>query len=166
MARCKLCGGNLESIGGGKYMCDCCGGTFSESDLAPRPAAKPKTVQNATPMSAEDSGETVYEKVMNGVLEIRCAFPGFTSSGSGYLFSDRGFAITNTHVITNAEDGFKTSNSIKVKIAGEEVSASIVAIGDNRGGHGDGIDLAILSLSRVPAAAKTVSFANFSSVKN
>ncbi len=50
-------------------------------------------------------------------------------------------------------------------MAGQEMSARIIALGDNQGGHGSGVDLALLELEHVPFNAKVIQLANFENVK-
>jgi len=94
-------------------------------------------------------------------LEIECRFPTSISAGSGFMVAP-GYAITNTHVVTN---NAQPCRDITVRLADETISASIVCLGDDQGGHGNGVDLALLKLARVPRNAKIVSLADFGAVK-
>lgn len=156
MKKCKLCGGSCVSIGGGQYQCDCCGNTFSEDEFVPTNKCA------VTPLSS-DSGANVYENNINGVLEIRWSDARYTHSGSGFLISPDGYCVTNTHVVTG-EDG-KSCGSVNVKIKGETLTAKVVALGDNKHGSGNGVDLAIVKLARVPYGAKVLEFENFANVR-
>lgn len=153
--QCKVCNGDCEAIGGGKYRCLFCGSVFSEAEA---PAAARSVV---TPKS--DSGANVFEQNIGGILEIcwhdeRCVY-----SGSGFLISGDGYAITNTHVVTY-ENGTSCGN-VTVKLNGQSISASVVALGDRLHGSGNGVDLAILKLSHLPYGAKVLEFENFANVR-
>ena len=166
--KCTRCGGEAVAIGGGQFRCKYCRNIQSGVEAPPvyqsepsRAAAAPST--GALSVSHKDEGADLYEKIIDGVLEIRCKFPKGISSGSGLLIdSERGYALTNTHVVTNE---CKRPNEISVSIAGEAVSAEIVLLGDDRGGEGDGIDLALIKLSRVPARATAIKFGDYSGVR-
>ncbi len=160
MAKCLNCGGTCAAIGGGRFRCDSCMAEFDESDfIATKSAAQPVNSSAET-----DSGADVFETNINGVLEIRWSDSQYVHSGSGFLISDSGYAITNTHVVT-AESG-ASCGTVTVKLAGEEVKASVVALGDSKHGSGNGVDLALIKLNRTPARAKVLNFADFNKVRN
>ncbi|MDD6846029.1 MAG: trypsin-like peptidase domain-containing protein, partial [bacterium] len=52
-----------------------------------------------------------------------------------------------------------------IKVAGEEVEASIIALGDRHHGLGDGVDLALIKLERVPYEARALRIGDFENVK-
>lgn len=155
MIKCKVCGGSCTSVGGETYRCDCCGNVFSPSDLP----------QKKTAVSARtDSGADVYENNIGGVLEIRWSDTRYTHSGSGFLITENGYCITNTHVVTS-EDG-KSCGNVTVKLKGETLSANVVTLGDYHHGNGNGVDLALIKLSRVPHDAKVLTFESSDNVRN
>jgi len=119
---------------------------------APRP--------NTTPVSNE--GVNVYEKSIAGVLEVTCRYANCISSGSGFLISNTGYAITNTHVVTHNS---QPCRDVSVRVAGETIKASVVMLGDDKGGRGNGVDLALLKLSKFPARGKSLCFENFDNVR-
>ena len=51
-------------------------------------------------------------------------------------------------------------------MCGENTEASVIKLGDCNHGSGNGIDLALIKLERVPSSAKVVKFENFDNVKN
>lgn len=157
MKKCLHCGGPLTSNGNGTYTCQYCWASFSESDFAPAPAAAP-----AGAAKSGGDGASVFDKNINGILEITSKFSTCTSAGSGLLITKDGYAITNTHVVTN--NAVPCSN-ITVKIAGENVGARIIALGDNQGGLGSGVDLALLKLDRVPYKATVIELGDFDKVR-
>ncbi len=157
MKKCKLCGGNCLSIGNGKYQCDCCDNIFSEEDFEVKTSKK----NVVAPLS--DNGTNVFEQNISGVLEIRWRCEQGICSGSGFLITPNGFCITNTHVVTS-EDG-NSCGSVSVKIKDETLTAKVVALGDNKHGSGNGVDLALIKLDKVPFGAKCLEFENFANVR-
>lgn len=157
MKKCKLCGGSCSEIGGGKYQCDFCGATFSESDFASRPKAGQSVKESA---GGSDLGADIYEKNVNGVLEISMS----CGRASGYLISKSGYGITNSHAV--ALDNGKSCGQCKVKVAGETVSATVVAMGtQNNNMHCSNDDLALIKLARVPLNATPLSFGDYNRVR-
>lgn len=150
--RCKICNGNCEQIEGGKFKCVYCGQVYSESDLV------------STKSSKEASGGAdVFEKNIPGILEIRWTDGRFVHSGSGFLVSELGYAVTNTHVVTY-EDG-TSCDTVDVKLCGKNMSAEVVSLGDNHHGSGAGIDLALIKLKSLPPEAKIMKFEDFKKVR-
>ncbi len=148
MIRCKKCGGTCSDIGGGMYECEFCGSVFSGNEIAAAPTAV------APAEKASDSGADVFDNSINGILEITCKGRKGSWSGSGYLISVGGYAVTNAHVAADS-DG-RPCSSIAVKLCGHIVSASVVALADDKAGLGRGSDLALIQLSSVPASAKAL----------
>lgn len=159
MKKCKVCGGSCSEIGGGKYQCDFCGETFSADDFESRPKAGNAGTR---PQSTADSdlGADIFEKNVNGVLEISMS----TGNASGYLISASGYGITNSHAV--ALDNGKSCGQCKVKVAGETVSATVVAMGTQRNDmHCTNDDLALIRLARVPAYATPLTFGDYNRVR-
>ena len=102
-----------------------------------------------------NNGTNVFNKAVNGVLEIETE----TASGSGFLIDRYGYALTNAHVVT--ENGIP-SKELFVKVADEEISASIVVLGNDSIGVED---LALIRLSRVPTQATPLILGDFNTVK-
>ncbi len=166
---CTRCGGQLKANGTG-FKCVCCGSTFdSLEELRPRTVSRPAP-QSYSAVSAvkevpqqKDNGVDVFERNINGVLEITWNDNQYKHSGSGFLISADGYAITNTHVVTY-ENG-TSCNTVNVRICGENTTAQVLKLGDNMHGEGSGVDLALIKLARVPANATTVQFEDFGNVK-
>ncbi|MCH5162064.1 MAG: trypsin-like peptidase domain-containing protein [Clostridiales bacterium] len=154
MKKCKICGGPCSDIGGGQYMCDFCGQTFSESDFVSREKMMVKESM---------SGADLYERNVVGTLEIHCSGKDGSWSGSGYIITDDGYAITNAHVAAN-EDG-SPCRDITVKVCGERVPASVVALADNKAGSGSGIDIALIKLTRMPRDARKLDLIDSDTVR-
>ena len=169
MKECKICGGYVTEVRPGVYRCNNCGNEMQESDFAPRPrrtyGARTAPSAGATAQLQQESGADVFASCANSVMELTCRYTGCTSAGSGYLVDMDGYGITNTHVVTNEEEGYAACDRVQVKIAGETVYARVIALGDPRGGHGSGIDLALIKLERVPNGAKPVTFGDFEKVR-
>ncbi len=153
MTKCLTCGGEVL-LSNGRYHCLYCGNAYS---LAEYPAKIQPDVETCS-----NEGINVFEKTMNGVLEITCIMPGGISSGSGFLIDESGHAITNTHVVTHNN---RACDEIKVKIAGQSTCAKVVALGDDAGGLGNGVDLALLRLEKVPNNAVVIKLGNSERVR-
>lgn len=164
---CRSCGGELTPDGAG-FKCSFCGARYaSEEELKPRrpvrPAAKKETVE--VPATAKvDSGADVFETNIKGVLEITWSDGQSKHSGSGFLVSGDGYAITNAHVVTHKSG--EACEQINVRLCGESTTAQVVKLGDAKHGEGSGDDLALIKLALVPADATVVKFENFDNVKN
>lgn len=157
-SKCKVCGGSLVSIGNNTYQCKFCKSTYTESAPAPTAGATPN-VKGGTGAG----GVNVFDKNIGGVLEIFCDFGDCQGAGSGLLIDKEGYAVTNAHVI--AAEG-NLCRDLVVRICDREYDARIIAIGDEYGGYGDGVDLALLKIEGLPSKATPLSFADFKTVKN
>lgn len=111
-----------------------------------------------------DAGAFVYEKNKNSVMEISCANNSKSWVGTGFLLNKDGYALTNAHVVVDKETCHST-DTIRVKIAGEYVKANVVSLGDEKAGNGNGVDLALIKLDRVPHTAKPVKLGDFDTLK-
>ena len=139
--KCRLCKTPAEE-----------GASYASAPAAPAAGAA----------SGGGSGVNVFDKNIGGILELTCRSYRGVSAGSGLLIDREGYAITNTHVVT---DDAVPCSDITVKIAGQTVSAKIIALGDDRGGHGSGVDLALIKLASVPYNATPIVIGNFDDVK-
>ena len=119
----------------------------------------------ATKITQKDHGVDVYDDNVDGVLEITWNPSMFTmSSGSGFLISKDGYALTNTHVVTH-ENG-KSCERVNVNINGRKTTATVIALGDDKHGMGGGVDLALIKLDRVPMGVKVLKFEKTNNVRN
>ncbi len=168
---CRQCGGELKAEATG-YKCTCCGARFeSLEELHPERRSyahsftPPQPTMHAAYANVEqyDHGVDVFETNVKAVLEITWSDERYTHSGSGFLVSRDGYAITNTHVVTY-EDG-RSCERVNVKICGQSVKADVIKLGDNLHGSGNGVDLALIKLSQVPQDAITVTFEDFNNVR-
>lgn len=162
---CKQCGGELRRDGAG-YKCSCCGMKYeSLSELRPEAAPQSSVPSGAyAAVQQFDSGVDVFDMNIKSVLEITWSDKNFNHSGSGFLVSPEGYAVTNAHVVTY-ENG-KSCGKVNVKLCGESMEASVIKLGDKNHGSGKGDDLALIKLERVPASATYVGFENFANVRN
>lgn len=163
MKDCPNCGATLVSKGNGGWKCRYCG--YEEAgDPTPIPAA-PVAIPTVMPVAEaiHYSGSTIYEENINAVLEISASKGNMGGRGTGFLISESGIALTNVHVVTFQS---QPADCIRVTVAGKEVGAKIVKLGDNNGGSGNGIDVAILQLDSVPVDATSVELGNSSAVKH
>lgn len=149
--KCNGCG--MEIISEVRGVCPYCGSVLVSDE------SEVKVVKNSSLSRAELSGESIYEQSILGMLEIytNCG------SGSGFLISNDGFALTNTHVVVDENN--IVCKKIKVKLLGQSISAEVVKLGDNKSGLGNGIDLAVIKLSQVPDGAAPFILADSQSVK-
>lgn len=159
MKKCLSCGGECKDLGGGNYRCKFCGKTFTESDFDFRPKAK----KGADAPVSSDSGVDVFERNINGVLEISWGGRDGVYSGSGFLVDAKGYCITNAHVVTGPD--LRHPSSVAARICGNTVNADVVAIGDYRNGRGEGEDLALLKINNIPSGAQVLRFEDFKNVR-
>ncbi len=161
---CNNCGSELKlksSEGNIKiYSCQCCGSEV-EVDNTPKPA--PKSVE-VTPVSHKN-GEGVFEDNIASTVEIYCDLGNGISSGSGYVISTNGRILTNSHVVADENNNCKPAKNIMVRLMDKNYPATVIAMGDDKGGYGNGIDLAILKINDMFLTTKPVTFAK-SPVKN
>ena len=156
MEKCITCGGAVVLINNDVYKCIYCDNEYKQSGGA-TPSVLPKN-------GANDSGVDVFETNIGGVLEITWEDASALHSGSGYIISADGYAVTNTHVVTR-ENGTSVG-TVKVRVCGKTTTAQVVRLGDNMHGLGRGVDLALIKLASVPAGAKSLKFSDFTSVRN
>lgn len=156
--KCMYCGAPCDRVGN-QYKCKFCGATFEESDFAPS-----ETVKQPVAVKGE-GGADVFEKNINGILEISCSGRQGSWAGSGYIISPEGYAITNAHVAADDVDG-RPCQRMSVHVCGQDIPASVVSLADDRAGSGSGIDLAIIKLSRMPADAVVLSFEQSDAIRN
>ena len=158
--KCIQCGGPCSEIGGGEYECQFCGATFSREELSPAFAKQAMPAANSS-----DSGADVFDKNISGVLEISAVGKKGSWSGSGYIFSNSGYAITNAHVAADDVDG-QPCKKMVVRVCNQSVPASVVALADDKAGSGDGVDLAIIKLAQMPMGARALTLEEPDKLRN
>ena len=158
--KCIACGAEAVEIRENHYRCPYC--AFEFDDVKPV-SESPRAPQRVR--TRRNEGANVFEKNANSVLEINWNLNPFSRvSGSGLLVDKaEGYALTNAHVVT-ADNG-AVVKEMTVKIAGEQVKATVVRLGDDNCGRGAGVDLALIKLKRVPAKAEVVTLADFERVR-
>lgn len=159
MKKCNTCGGTTLFLGNDTYRCLYCGNEYNVRNSTPINAGKTTTLN----VEQKDNGVDVFEMNVDGVLETKWSDERCTYSGSGFLISEDGYALTNTHVVTH-KDG-RSCGMLNVRIKGQQVRASVVQLGDNKHGSGNGIDLALIKLDRLPHNSKPLTFENFDNVR-
>lgn len=157
--KCKVCGGELISVGDNVYQCKYCMEKYYDKPSAPQVSSSSKN----TGCTATHGGSDVFERNIGGVLEIFCSFGEGGAAGSGLLIDSDGYAITNAHVISNQGE---ICDQLVVLINGDQYDARIISVGDEYGGYGNGVDLALLKIDGVSSDTTPLTFANFKNVKN
>lgn len=150
--KCKGCGMEVVSANG---VCPYCGSPLSITS----PTMSTKT-QSTQPVRASADGVDVFDKSIGGVIEVYTEY----GSGSGFLISKTGYALTNTHVVV--DDKNRPCKRIIVSLNGNKLNAKVIEIGDDKGGAGNGVDLAVLKLEQLPAGAAPLQFDDSSKVRN
>lgn len=156
MKHCNSCGGDLISIGNSYRYCTYCGNAYGQDGTA---AAKPIDKKE---IKQFDTGANVFDDNINSVLEIRWTDGRYLHSGSGFIISSDGYAITNTHVVTS--DNGDPCDNLSVSFGGSSSEAEIIRLGDDRHGLGSGVDLALIKIKNFNGGS-AVRFANFDNVK-
>ena len=161
--QCKTCGGGLVLIGD-TYYCQYCENAYKAQNTQDTEGKTQTTASKTATKLSENSGVDVFEDNIDGVIEITWNDERYQHSGSGYIISSDGYAITNTHVVTH-ESG-ESCNRVTVRVKNTTTTANVITLGDSRHGLGNGIDLALIKLNSPPAGIKPMKFANFSGVRN
>lgn len=156
MKHCTSCGGDLISIGNNCRYCTYCGNAYGQDDTAEAKPIDKKEIKQF------DTGVNVFDDNINSVLEIRWTDGRALYSGSGFIISSDGYAITNTHVVT-AENG-DSCVSATVSFGDTTSEAEVIKLGDNQHGLGSGIDLALIKIKDYKGK-HAVNFADFNNVK-
>ncbi len=179
---CKTCGGSCAAVNSLSdavtYKCQWCGNIYvvrkGEENLyteskkavfkAEQTAEKIKE-NNVTPRTMPQinvqkstflSGEEVFARNINSVIELRTQFNGRLYSGSGYAVGSGGIAITNAHVVTSNK---KIMSGINAYVCGKTLPAEVIKLCEND-------DLALIRIKNPPAAMKSVKFADINKVQS
>lgn len=114
----------------------------------------------------ELSGEELYQKAIKGVICIQAEYSGRASRGSGFIIDvEKKLALTNTHVVVN-DDTNGPANKIIAYVGDFAAEAKVLMLGDNKGGSGNGVDLALIQLATLPSGATAFEFRLRANVKN
>lgn len=150
--RCTSCGSFLPD---GTSRCPYCGSTVS--------AFKAQVKTETFELEKENNGADVFESTINGVLEIFCKGNNNASwSGSGFIVSPSGYAVTNAHVAAS-EDGEPVKyGNMFVKVCNCRVKAKVIAVADRKAG----VDLAVIKLDEMPVGSKALKIEDYNAVRN
>ena len=88
------------------------------------------------------SGEDVFAKMQNSVVEIIANDRKSVARASGFIVSSTGFVVTNAHAVL--DDKHRIYENIQIKRGDEVVNAAVVAVGKPADGKHDSVDLALL----------------------
>ena len=156
--KCKGCGMEITVESG---VCPYCGSAIRTDFATQSIQSATQTISMHTQtVRAAANGAEVFDKSIRGIIEIYTDY----GSGSGFLISKSGYALTNTHVIV--DDRNKPCQRITVSLNNTKIKATVIKIGDDKGGLGRGIDLAVLKLDYLPAGATPLQFDDSSKVRN
>ena len=75
---------------------------FNEENVSIRLQESPQSVENV-PQEQGLSLQAVYEKNIPSVVSISCQTQSGSSSGTGVILSQKGYIVTNAHVVENAQ---------------------------------------------------------------
>ena len=147
--KCSYCGEEVGNVS----VCPICGAGVQTIPVA----------VGAAPQNAEThiSGADLFDRNINGVLEIVIRKGLLQFAGSGYLVNGQGYAITNSHVVVI--DG-KPCQNCTVRLAGEQVNAEVIAVG-TKTDFCSNDDMAIIKLLCMPVKAKPIRFGDSSKVR-
>ena len=171
--RCNGCGCEMVKRSCDIWYCPSCGSEKKEMqshssgslsyDLSVMPSKKVDYFRKSNESVSEKlSGKSIYEKYAGGVLEVQIQVSGGVASGSAFLVSSDGVAVTNAHVVT--DDG-RMSEKIMVNAGGAVVSATLINGTFSAPSGMQGIDLALIRLNRVPSNTPVLKLGNSDLVK-
>ena len=154
---CGACGAPITSETNICSYCGCPIVAEPEIKAEPAPVPAPTPIPTSAPAPIHATPEcavSVFEHNINAVCEID-AFnaQGIGGSGTGFLINDEGILLTNVHVATVNNIA---ATDITVTVAGERVKATVLELGDDKGGDGGGLDVAVLKLAKIPRRATHV----------
>ena len=163
--KCSVCGEEVGNVS----VCPICGTGMQPAPayvppaapVAAPAAAAPAPAAPAPAVAAHMSGADLFERCVNGVLEIYIIDGKTCFSGSGYLVNDEGYAVTNSHVVVN---NGKVASECMVTIAGEKVRARVLQA-LTKSDFTSNKDLALIRLEKVPPKARPICFGDSSKVR-
>ncbi len=125
-APCPSCGSNaelfsIEANGAEIYRCSFCGNQFEKKEKAPRgpigPSKKEPDVLD---------GKGVFDLAKANTVEVHAVFGKMGAAGSGF-FIEKGLVMTNCHVISDHEDGWKLAEKVTINYKGGKRYDALVA---------------------------------------
>ncbi len=157
--KCSCCGEEVGNVS----VCPICGTGMAPAPtpVAAAPVAGAASHAAPAPTVAHMSGADLFDRCVNGVLEIYIIEGKTCFSGSGYLVNNEGYAVTNSHVVVN---NGKVAGECMVSIAGEKVRARVIQA-LTKSDFTSNKDLALIRLEKVPAKARPICFGDSSKVR-
>lgn len=156
--KCPSCLGEL-TLKGDHYYCPFCGESFPIAEIEKKPTAEsnPNVSNQRVDSSLPPlSGEDIYDMCIKGSVVINCR--DLCCTGSGFLLDERGYVITNAHVVT--DDDNEDSENIEVVLAGRRYRAEIVCRG-----QAGAFDVAMLKIDP-PTDGTALQIGDSSKVRN
>ena len=148
--KCKECGSREITLINGVNKCVYCGAICNEIH-------KDNIISSNTLSSNSryNNGEVIYEKCINGVVEIIAD----GACGTGFIINSNGDIITNAHVVLDDNNHF--CKTILCSINGNNYKSKIVKIGEVKG-----MDIALLKLLSKPLNIRPLVLGNSSRISN
>lgn len=111
---------------------------------------------SCTIINENEAGVDVAKLALPSVLELTCEFQASISSGTGFIIDDKGYVITNAHVVTESLDRFIYE---ALEIKGKFYNSTVTYLFDLIA-YDVEKDLAILKFQRNDLVLKAVSIGN------
>ena len=116
-------------------------GSISENIKSPKETAPSSDVSidlNQSPESMDNipqeggmSWQDIYVKNIPSVVSISCSGYGISSTGTGVIVSDRGYIVTNCHVVESADEITVTltdERSFSARLVGEDALSDLAVL--------------------------------------
>ena len=114
---CPSCGSSaelysIEADGAEIYRCSFCGNQFEKKAKAERNPIRPGKQEPDVL-----DGKGVFDLAKANTVEVHAVFGDMGAAGSGFFF-ERGLLLTNAHVISDHENGWRLSDQVTINYKG------------------------------------------------